>query len=467
MAHTISISDGTTTANLLKPDDYKLLVEGGGWRPQRAQRRQSGLGGSPYADVVETMALEIKGTSESDVLANLGILSDLLDQAEAWGRGEDVTAVYIEYEPDGSALADGVRAVITGPPPFGSFLTMPSNFAIVYRDGRFRIGDNSNPVTLSFTRRGLWLGATETETASTSTGNPAILTTTIFTDTASILMPYNAYLDFELSASAKEPIANEMYFCFTDAANKLQIEEGEGRDGDTGSPSTTVQTDSSAGNVLRWGSGNAGGTATWNDPFNSFNSDIRQIMLIAVMRNQTAGTTADVSWTYGPTTAIANSTRSHVLDGDVTTGIVIKTWHIALAQAASEYYLSFVVSKSSTSVFDLDYWAAVGLDDSTNILRIPYYSATASNGNRIHIEHRLDSNLDPQLYGDNEGTGTKLHQSYDGSAILTGQSNVVSCLVLGAQPPASGVNDNYVIYQAGELDVTLSATRTLGYLTPL
>jgi hypothetical protein len=425
------------------------------------------MGGSPYADVVETMALSIVGTSESDVLANLGTLSDLLDQAEAWGRGENVTAVYIEYEPDGSALAASVKAVITGPPPFGSFLTMPSNFAIVYRDGRFRIGDSTNPITLSFTRRGLWLGADETKAASTSTGNPAILTTATFTDTASILMPYNAYLDFELSASAKEPSANEMYFCFTDAANKLQIEEGEGRNSDTGSPTDPVQTDASAAEVLEWGSGNAGGTASWNDPFNSFNTDVREIMLIAVMRNQTASTTAEVYWNYGPTTAITNETRHYVLDGDVTTGIVIKTWHISLAQAASEYYMRFHVSKSTTSVFHLDYWAAVGIDDSTNIVHIPYHSATAGNGNRVHIEHRLASKLDPQLYADNEGSGTKLHQSYDGSAVLSGQSNVVSCLVLGAQPPLSGVNDNYIIYKTGELDVTLSATRTRGYLTPL
>src|SRR3990170_3534484 len=93
------ITDGTTTVTIADgaggATNYKFAY--GTWAPAVAPLRRSQLGGrGPYGDVIEEMQLHITGSTVPNALANLATLAQLLDQAERWSRGENVSAVLIK-----------------------------------------------------------------------------------------------------------------------------------------------------------------------------------------------------------------------------------------------------------------------------------------------------------------------------------------------------------------------------------
>ena len=120
MAGILRVTDGSTVINFIGDTNYKLVY--GSWAPKRAKRRRSQMGGqSPYEEVVERIPVLIQDTTTDLIMAKLGVLSDLLDQAEKWSQNDSgVDAVKIVYQPDGSTLADPVEAVIVGGPGQGS-----------------------------------------------------------------------------------------------------------------------------------------------------------------------------------------------------------------------------------------------------------------------------------------------------------------------------------------------------------
>ena len=105
---TLKITDGTTTADLTDQTNYQLVD--GGWAPSVAPLRKSTLGGSgPYEDVIEEIVVNVHGTTAATCLANLAKLSQLLDQAERWSRGENISPVKLQCQPWGSSyLASAV-----------------------------------------------------------------------------------------------------------------------------------------------------------------------------------------------------------------------------------------------------------------------------------------------------------------------------------------------------------------------
>src|SRR5512139_3583418 len=116
----LAVSDGTTTCTIADgaggATSYRLKY--GGWAPEVAPLRKSTLGGrGPYAEVIETLTLNIHGSSAADAYAKLQTLNTLLDQAERHARGEQVTAVVLKYSPDSatvSSSASPLQARIVG-----------------------------------------------------------------------------------------------------------------------------------------------------------------------------------------------------------------------------------------------------------------------------------------------------------------------------------------------------------------
>ena len=466
MAHTIKVSDGTTTCDFLG-SNYKVLAEG--WAPKVAKRRPSRAGGqSPYDDVVETIEIQISGSSKSDVMAKLGTLSDLLDQAGKWGKDDaGVTAVYFEYEPDGSALAASVKAVIVDAPPYTDFLTMPRNFGIVYRDGRHYIGDYNNPITLSFTRRGLWLGATEAKAAAASTGNPAIMTVATFTDTPKIPVPYDASIAFDFDMD----IETVIYGLFTNAADKLYLKEGEDF---TAANSTAVST-SSAGNVHQQTDNAA--VKLYDDSF-SINSGARLFAIYAVVSANTDST--NTYWSLKPSFGFDYNSgvlRSQV-DGRINTYIptvqdepeVVKLGLIATNYSPTSFMLTVTPAANGSTTINVDYVCIAAIDESTRMARISpeIGNFAAPAGDEVLIEHRLASKKQPKVSTLNGSVEYSL-AGYGGDVMLAASGNSVSALIFGGKSSAlSAAGGSYVIGGSGnELNITLTTTRTMGYLTPL
>lgn len=150
MANLIQITDGETTLDLNSVSGYCTLF--GEWSPAVAARNESGLGGKPYLDVVETMRLSIRGTTAAQALQRANDLRLMLDQAARWADGENVSPVLLKYQPYSGATT--YSTPILGPAGAG-----------VENPGTFVMADTWNqlePVTLSFIRDGLWYGDTET-----------------------------------------------------------------------------------------------------------------------------------------------------------------------------------------------------------------------------------------------------------------------------------------------------------------
>lgn len=140
----------TKTANLVDGANYTLID--GGWAPRVPPRLINLLGGrGAYEEPEERLEVNVFGPTGALALANLAKLSQLLDQAEAWNAGDNVAPVYCRLQPQGSLMADPLRAVITGRGEASNLLEMPVSFndkLMIYEIG---------PVSVNFERRPLWL----------------------------------------------------------------------------------------------------------------------------------------------------------------------------------------------------------------------------------------------------------------------------------------------------------------------
>lgn len=165
----LAITDGTLSATYADGNggatNYQFAY--GGWSPTVATLRQTVLGGlSPYTEVVEEIVTHVTGATPDAVLANVGTLMQLIEQAERWSKGENVAGVVIKYSPGGSTVssaASPMQAVILGRAPGDAspVINLPGTFeSKQLKTGKYVLG-----IRLRFLRRGEWLHTTETKTA--------------------------------------------------------------------------------------------------------------------------------------------------------------------------------------------------------------------------------------------------------------------------------------------------------------
>lgn len=153
------ITDGTTTITFQDGagGETNYILHRQVWAPVIAGLRRSQLGGrTPYEDVVEELPSLIRGTSAQDAYAKLAALARLLEQAERWARGENVTAVVVKFVPKGallSSLANPLQATILG-------RAGGDETAGVALSGEWNAAGTHYvipTVRVRFVRRGLWL----------------------------------------------------------------------------------------------------------------------------------------------------------------------------------------------------------------------------------------------------------------------------------------------------------------------
>jgi len=234
----LTISDGTTTADLMDGTNYALVD--GGWGPSVAPLRMATLGGSgPYADVEEQITIDVLGSTGAVCLANLAKLSQLLDQAERWSRGEPVAPVILTCQPQGSVLPAALRCVILGRAG-ESAINMPAAF-----NDLLMCYEVPN-VQLSFRRRGLWLAATVGVGPGAGVANPGILSAT-YADSAITTSPLKATLTVgEVSTSLS------LLLLWGNAAARLQLVEAETLTATNFTSVADAANHASSTNVLRY-----------------------------------------------------------------------------------------------------------------------------------------------------------------------------------------------------------------------
>lgn len=182
------LTDNTTTVTILNGTaSTNYILESGNWTPAIAGKNRSTFGGKPYADVTEELTLHIKGTNAADCYSKLATLTKLLDQADAWAQGQNVSPVYIKYAPLNATVASD---------------TAPMYAVILGRDG----SDETAAITLSneldeagvysilrgvrvrFKRRGLWLWSSYQSSGGT-TANGSTTGMSFSQGAASVLSP--------------------------------------------------------------------------------------------------------------------------------------------------------------------------------------------------------------------------------------------------------------------------------------
>lgn len=143
----LKLTDGKRTVNFLDNVNYSLVS----YAPRVAPRRLGRLGGrGPYADVDESIIFNVYGDTAASALAALQLISQLLEQAQAFAEGEKVDPVVLELRTQGSALGAALKSLVLGLPEGAAPLELPVTFNDMI--GVYEI----ESVVAQLKRRGLW-----------------------------------------------------------------------------------------------------------------------------------------------------------------------------------------------------------------------------------------------------------------------------------------------------------------------
>lgn len=400
------------TVDFINDSAYRLLS----WSPAVATRRANILGGrGPYADVVETMRIFIGG---ADVLSKLTTLTQLMEQAERWSKGEDVNPVILQIQ--ATSTSPLLEAIIHGPPAPGEpTIELPGNFADA------PVLSAIDNLTLQFKRSGLWLKLNYSPTTSSSAANPSALTVTLPT-APSADSPYDISLT---NMPWSESVVWNSYVLATsadtaaNAAKKLFIIEAESMALGIGTPSSVSDTTNKArgDSVLRFTFASAGNLdSNPVDVSATAHTSIRRWSLFASCRTNSTTTSfqvkvgigSDSRYSWGrPVTVAADQN-----DGNP---FWLYLGQVALPSRLKQVALNVVSDGSGT--IDFDSLAILASDSAitSSAVAIPAQSQTAATlgaTRKLSINHAMHFGIHPFVY---ILDGTKEHfQNYSGNPVF-------------------------------------------------
>jgi hypothetical protein len=155
MAAILKLTRGASTLDLNDITNFALDV---GWSPAVGRRRQTLMAGyGPFADVLESIPLKVRGATANAALVNLQTLYEYLDYSQRWYDGERIDPTLLHYQPDGSTLTNPPQVALIGQGELPIAIDPIFNQSIQ----AFEI-----PVAISPLRRGAFLGDEETGTSS-------------------------------------------------------------------------------------------------------------------------------------------------------------------------------------------------------------------------------------------------------------------------------------------------------------
>lgn len=211
----LELSSGTTIINLL---DSPYSITQSGLDLGLATLRPGTLGGNgPYTDVDCTIPINIIGACPANVYTALSDIWALLDQAQRFWKGENVNPVLITAQATGSTVA-AVQALILRRNDADAPLGVPA----IYETTRPNYA--MQDVQLLFTRRGLWIGVTDT---ASSSATPAGNVFTITLPSHTVLSPVR----LDMTVPTKSTLASDTYagpiFLTTNDSAKIAVVEAE------------------------------------------------------------------------------------------------------------------------------------------------------------------------------------------------------------------------------------------------
>lgn len=449
------LSDGTTSANLV--DNANYLLQEDGWAPSVSYLRESTFGGTgPFEDVDETITVDVIGVDTATALNNISTITSLLMQARRWKRGESVNAVVLKCQPQGSTLAAPLQATVLG--TIGApGVIHPS----AWND--LLMVQEIDSVQLAFTRRGAWLGVTDTVSGS-SANNPNPTTLTLPAH------PYESPLEVDIALTTTGGsittdtctqyvlYTTSPYFTILDVPNFVEVTSGSG----------TATTVADVANNAVGASNNIKRIATdssilisWGVPAGSAAGSYE---LFAVTRN-TSGTDFSArtrlydggygrAFPYGPYRTIpSNSGNIQIVSLGVVTCAQANVFQFELSQTTG-----------ASKAIDFNYFVMMPVESvlSGCVAVQPGNSGYAMSGTgtaNLVIDHQALTKPDPFV-----GIKTSLASplDYTGNAYLTTQGTTIQVLRLAVD----GLNWRHVSNTGVIIKDAVTVKRTRAYLTP-
>jgi len=299
----------------------------------------------------------------------------------------------------------------------------------------------------------LWRGATEAKAAAETVGNPVIQTIADFTATPKIPVPYDMDIAFDGNSGSAGGSQNT-YVLTANAADKLYVVECEDM---TGGASTAAVTSSSG--VHRQSDA---GTATLTDSAFAMNANARLFAFWVIVKASAALT----NWTitaylyYSDTYDESVAQTRPVIFGGSTNIQALPLGLISTGWVPGRFKITAVPDDNNGETLDLDYVCGIALDESSNIFRAVPTGTAYAVGDEIIVAQQLATKK-TALVTSLTAAAVTAHVNYEGNAHPYASGNSLSALVFGAYP-------SYTLRNGPNIaKVTFTATRTMGYLTPL
>ena len=450
---TLTLSDGTTTCNLVDGTNYQLID--GGWAPQDTYLLPGALWRrGPYANVTEEITIDITGADTATLLANRDRLTRLFDQATRWALGQGVSAVLISCLPQGSNGA-ALSAAVFGRRG-GSAVGNPQTW-----NDLLMVTELPN-VPLTFERAGPWLAASDQATAS-AVANPGLMTAT-FGSTHPTPSPLKIELTGFTAASLKTGAG---FLIVANDANKIVQFNAEAA---TSGGGTSVADAASfpLGNVLRLTENS--GTYFGTTYFPNFLSTIREVAFYATVRNNDTTYPQGLSVITTDTSGAVTGAKCTIPAGGGTpipNAVYIGT--VRLNAALKEFYIGRdnfgVVSAGTLDVDTIVMLGRNGVDDET-CRAVPFgvVGPAATSGNWKHVfDPRALTKPTPFVGTEMTSGGAQVAGPWGGDPFLLTTGTTVRAVYLSTYPDL-GYWRHAPTGTATSIGFT--ATRQKAFLTP-
>lgn len=432
---TLTLTKGATTI-YLDGTDNKYILQENGWDPAVSRWVANDVGGRlPYEDVKEEITINITGTSASDVIANAEALSGILESANRFWRTGQGDPVLINCQPNGSALASPVSAMLVG----GECqLELPLNWS------EFLMVNEIRNARVVFERRGLWAGAATTTNGTASAGHKTTNTLTLLSLPVSSVPALCRFsfkgAGFSANSLLSGIIAMVGYTPNTGIGQDLRyvtllVAGSAGAD--------VVEAGSSRGSVRRLTPSSTAVQQVTFDTVNSNVGDCRQWDIYIKLRNRSTNSvnwsvfaSASLAWstvstTFTPTTVVPfGSTGPQV----VSLGrFSIPTLDNSGSLANINLTINCTPSAASGAghELDIDSILLVGVSDAANVIQVNGVK-TGSSYDSITMEHGYLTDLEPVMIVGTTTTGIRSFSRRGDVFCLLQSDPAVSTVVIAA-----------------------------------
>lgn len=440
----------SVSINLLDPTKFNLKDDG--WAPAIAELRAGELGGyGPYDDVEEVLTLDVVGATPGAVMANIGDLKRIVDQAERWSRGESVGPITM-----GISITGGISrsAVVVG----GS-VVLPENFA-----DRLFLNEQES-ITLRIVRHGWLFGLSDVAYGTAAAAQPSIHVLDFVNNHPPISpVDYIAVTGFASNTADISFSAVQSWLLWAPAASYIQISEAE-TNAAGGGFATVADTNASNGNYLRMNS-----TSSVITYGNNITITQKRMSVFAMIRNPITTDCRIRGRAYANGRQV--TTRWETILGGSTIPLLVPFGEMETRDQFNRFEWEYV-SASGSAQLEMDYFILLGIvDDYTcGAVQVNHSLLYDSLSGIGPLTYRVSPRMVP---GNNPrqspeviiyGAGATVYAGYRGAPVpcVKGSSMAVVFIASGGGN-GSTANWRFTNTSGTVVNVALSSSRARAYL---